>query len=127
MGSGLERLDLLGLRALWPPAGCVLDPLVFLKAAVTVSLDGGVVNENVIGPVVRGDETVPLVGVEPLHSALSHVPSPDETIFGTHMRATRAGADRQPVRLGYGYRRRPLSKLRRRCDTYTNFDSNRAH
>jgi hypothetical protein len=43
------------------------------------------------------------------------------------VRATRAGADRLPVRLGYRYRRRPLSKFRRRCDTYTNFDSNRAY
>ena len=70
--NGLERLNLLGLRALGPPAGRVLNPLVLLKAAVTVSLDGGVMNEDVIGAVIRGDETVPLVGVEPLHSALSH-------------------------------------------------------
>jgi len=84
--GGLERLDLLGLRALGPPDGRVLNSLVFLKAAVTVSLDGGVVNEDVVSAVVRGDKTVPLVGVEPLHSALSHVPSLGGTIFGTRAR-----------------------------------------
>src|SRR6516162_7319086 len=78
--NGLERVDLLGLRALGPPAGRVLNPLVLLKAAVAVSLDGGVVNEDVSGAVVGGDEPVPLVGVEPFHSALSHVPSPGGTI-----------------------------------------------
>src|SRR5690242_11705946 len=72
----LERLDLLGLRALGSPAGGVLDPLVLLQAAVTVSLDGRVVNEDVVGAVIGGDETVPLVSVEPLHGALGHVPSP---------------------------------------------------
>jgi hypothetical protein len=86
--NGLQRLDLLGLRALGPPAGRVLNPLVLLKAAVTVSLDGGVMNEDVISAIVWGDETVPLVGVEPLHSALSHVPSPGGMIFGTRVRAT---------------------------------------
>src|ERR1700730_2984198 len=34
--------------------------------------------------------------------------------------------DRLPVKAWLGMLRRPLSKLRRRCDTYTNFDSNRA-
>jgi hypothetical protein len=47
--NGLERLDLLGLRALGPPPGGVLNPLVVLKAAVTVSLDSGMVNEDVAG------------------------------------------------------------------------------
>ena len=84
----LERLDLLGLRALGPPDGRVLNSLVFLKAAVTVSLDGGVVNEDVVGTVVWGDESVPLVGVEPLHGALSHVSSPGGTIVGTRVCAT---------------------------------------
>src|SRR6516225_8128586 len=45
--NGLERLDLLGLRALGPLDGRVLHPLVLLEAAVTVSLDGGVVHEDV--------------------------------------------------------------------------------
>src|SRR5215469_16691753 len=82
VATGLERLDLLGLRAFGPLAGGVFDPLVLLQAAVTFGLDGGLVNEDVVGAVVRGDETVPPVGAEPFHSALSHVPSPGETIFG---------------------------------------------
>jgi hypothetical protein len=31
------------------------------------------VNEDIGGAVVGSDETVPLVGVEPLHGTLSHV------------------------------------------------------
>src|SRR5215471_5676916 len=84
--TGLERLDLLGLRAFGPLAGGVFDPLVLLQAAVTVGLDGGLVHEDVVGAVVRGDEPVPPVGAEPLHSALSHVPSPGAAIFGTRVR-----------------------------------------
>jgi hypothetical protein len=68
-----DRVDLLGLRALGPLAGGEVNPLVLLQAAESVSLDGGVVNENVGSAVVGGDEAVALVGVEPLHGALSHV------------------------------------------------------
>src|SRR5690242_15847658 len=64
--------DLDRLRALGAAAGRVLDPLVFLEAAVPVSLDGGVVDEDIGSAVVGGDEAVTLVGVEPLHFALSH-------------------------------------------------------
>src|SRR5437660_5540756 len=67
-----DRADVLGLRALSALGRGELDPLVVLEAAVTVSLDGGVVNEDVGGAVVGGDETIALVGVEPLHCALSH-------------------------------------------------------
>src|SRR6266568_1371235 len=72
-GFGLERADLLGLRALRASPGGELDPLVLRKAAETVGLDGRVVNEDVGGAVVGGNEAVTLVGVEPLHDALSHV------------------------------------------------------
>src|ERR1700687_3624903 len=51
-----DRTDLLGLRTLGTPGRGVLDPLVVLEAAVTVSLDGGVVNEDVGSAVVGGDE-----------------------------------------------------------------------
>src|SRR5207247_11318475 len=69
----LERADFLGLGALLPPPGGVGDPLVVLQAAEAVSLDGGVMDEHVGGSVVRGDEAVALVGVEPLDGAFSHV------------------------------------------------------
>jgi len=48
---GLQRLDLLGLRPLGP-VGRVLNPLILLKAAVTVSLGGAVVNVGVVGAVI---------------------------------------------------------------------------
>src|SRR5579871_2416692 len=67
-----DRADVLGLRALGALGGGELDPLVVQEAAVTISLDGGVVNEDIGGAVVGGDETIALVGVEPLHCALSH-------------------------------------------------------
>src|SRR5436190_387883 len=68
-----ERADFLCLGALLTPPGGVGDPRVLLQAAVAVSLDGGVVDEHVGGPVVRGDEAVALVGVEPFDGAFSHV------------------------------------------------------
>src|SRR5215469_5500273 len=67
-----DRADLLRLRALGALGDGVLDPLVVLEAAVAVSLDGGMVDEDVRRAVVRGDEPVALVRVEPLHSSLSH-------------------------------------------------------
>src|ERR1700688_3687284 len=64
--------DLLGLRALGAASRGVLHPLIVLEAAITVSLDGGVVHEDVGRAVVGGDETIALVRVEPLHCSLSH-------------------------------------------------------
>src|SRR5690242_7079363 len=67
-----DWLDVLGLGALGTRAGGELHPLVLLKATVAVSLNNGVVNKDVICSVIRGDETIALVGVEPLHCTLSH-------------------------------------------------------
>src|SRR5215471_11756091 len=50
-----------------------LDLLPFLQAAIAVAGDRAEVHEHVWATLDR-DETVPLVGIEPLHSALSHVP-----------------------------------------------------
>src|SRR5580698_2774817 len=72
----LERPDLLSLGALGALTGGELDSLVFLQAAESVNLNRGVVHEDVGAAVVGGDEPVALVGVEPLHGALRHVPSP---------------------------------------------------
>src|ERR1035438_2472950 len=69
----LQRVHFFRLRALRAAPSGVLDPLVLLKGTETVDLDGGVVDEDVGRAVVRGDETIALVRVEPLHGALRHV------------------------------------------------------
>src|ERR1700744_1968219 len=69
----LDRVDFLRLRALGAAASRVLHPLVLVQGAETVDLNGGVVDEDVGRAVVRGDEAIALVRVEPLHSALRHV------------------------------------------------------
>src|ERR1700722_142539 len=81
----LDRLNLLGLRALGAAASGELDPLVLLEAAVALCLDGGVVHEDVGGAVVRLDKTEALVGVEPLHGALSHLFSPADDLRETRV------------------------------------------
>ena len=43
------------------------------KGVEAAALDGGVVDEDVGGAVVRSDEAEALFGVEPLHSTLCHV------------------------------------------------------
>src|ERR1700729_21693 len=92
----LDRLNLLGLRTLGAAASGELDPLVLLEAAVALCLDGGVVHEDVGGAVVRLEKTKALVGVEPLHGALSHL-FLLLTIFGKHVRGSRAAATAQLV------------------------------
>src|SRR4029077_9058794 len=72
-GAISNRANLLGPGALVASGDGELDPLVVLEAAVAVSLDGGVVDEDVRRAVIGGDETIALVRVEPLHCALSHV------------------------------------------------------
>src|ERR1039457_6102864 len=79
-----DRLDAVSLGTLGALAGGELHPLVVLEAAVTVSLNNGVVNEYVARAVVGGDETIALVGVEPLHCTLGpFVLSPTERLSGS--------------------------------------------
>src|ERR1700733_4022772 len=63
--------DLLGLLSPVALRDLELDPLAFFKAAVSVRLDRGEVDENVLAT-VDGDKAVALVRVEPLDGALSH-------------------------------------------------------
>src|ERR1700728_54563 len=70
--AGSDRADRVSPRALSAMADGELDPLVVLEAAVAVSLDGGVVNEDVGSAVVGGYEPEPFVRVKPLNCALSH-------------------------------------------------------
>ena len=64
--------DLVCLRALLALGDLELDALLLLERPVAAGLDGAVVNEDVCGAVVGGDEAVPLLGVEPLDGALCH-------------------------------------------------------
>src|SRR5215510_2462383 len=73
LASAAERADVLRLRALLALGHAELDPLVVFEAAEPGRVDRRVVNEDVGTPVVWGDEAEPLLGVEPLHSALNHL------------------------------------------------------
>src|SRR5699024_8727143 len=50
-----------------------LDALRLLEGAVTLGLDGGAVDEDVVTATVLGDEAVALLRVEPLDGSLCHV------------------------------------------------------
>ena len=50
-----------------------LNTLVFLERTMAASLDLGVVDEEVLRAVVRGDEAEALLTVEPFHSSLCHL------------------------------------------------------
>src|SRR5690242_6855465 len=74
--SGLGRLD--GgdshrLGALGSLLDLELDALVLLEGAEAAALDLGKVHEDILRPVVRGDEAEAFVAVEPFHSSLCHL------------------------------------------------------
>jgi hypothetical protein len=69
--SGLQRLNVLCLPALWALYDIELNLLAFLKAAETVRLDGGEVNENVF-TILAADEPVTLGVVKPLYCSCFH-------------------------------------------------------
>src|SRR5215471_11957090 len=123
-GRSAESHDVFRLRSFLALSDVELDLLPFLQAAIAVAGDRAEVHEHVLAT-LDSNETVALVGVEPLHSALSHVPSPDVTIFEARVRVTRVGATACP-KAWLGMPTAPAVKFRRRCHTYTNFDSNRA-
>ena len=67
--------DVCGLRALLPCSHVVLDPLVLLEVAVTLSGDRAEMNEHIRAAIFRSDEAEPLLGAEPLHGTCCHVRS----------------------------------------------------
>src|SRR6476646_1608095 len=71
--SRSERADVLRLRALRALGDVELDLLVLVQRLVAVGLDGRVVHEDVVAAVLLRNEAETLLGVEPLHGALSHV------------------------------------------------------
>src|SRR5664279_1580613 len=65
--------------SLWTLRGLLdlkIDPLALLERLVARTADRGVVDEDVARAVIRGDEAVALLRVEPLHSSLRHACSP---------------------------------------------------
>src|SRR5262249_32957548 len=67
-----DRADLLGPRALGALGDGVLDSLAVPEAAVAVSLDGGLVEEDVRRAVVGADDPMALSPHDPLPCSLSH-------------------------------------------------------
>src|SRR5215472_9144159 len=71
-GASADDRDVLRLRSLLALGDVELDLLAFLKGAVAAPIDRAEVHEHV-GATLNLDETVALLGVEPLHIALRHL------------------------------------------------------
>src|SRR5207342_2876531 len=103
LASAAERADVLRLWALLALGHGELDPLVIFEAAEPGRADRRVVDEDVGTPVVWGDEAEPLLGVEPLHSALNHLLClPFEDRRGAHFARLRLLATARLTETGVG-------------------------
>src|SRR5262249_60745754 len=71
-GIRLYRADVLRCRALRTLDDLELDRLTLAQRLESLPTDGGMVDEDVLGAVVRGDESEALRVVEPLHLSLRH-------------------------------------------------------
>src|SRR5581483_3015137 len=70
--SGADERDALRLGAL-RTLGCLeLHLRALVEGLVALADDRAVVDEKILAAVVRSDESVPLVGVEPLHGSGCH-------------------------------------------------------
>jgi hypothetical protein len=65
--AAIERRHVFGLRSLLTLAHFKLDLLSFLEFAKAPALDRGEVHEAIFSAVVRRDEPIALLGIEPLH------------------------------------------------------------
>src|SRR5215211_257856 len=72
-GVGLDGLDVRRVRALGALLGVVGDLRALGQRLEAAALDGGVVDEEVLALVVRGDEAEALLVAEPLHGSGCHV------------------------------------------------------
>src|SRR6266704_6496226 len=93
-----ERADVLRLRPLLSLSRVELDLLVLVQRPVAGCRDRGEVDEYVRRPVIGGDETKALIGVEPLHCACCH----QFKSFTQHATARPRRADREPIVPGPG-------------------------
>ena len=89
-----DGADVLRLRSLLSPGRVELDLLVLVQRPVAVCRDCGEVDEHVRRPVIGGDETKALIGVEPLHCACCHV----SEVLIHHATARPRRADREYTR-----------------------------
>src|SRR4051794_12268215 len=71
--SALEERDVDGLRALVARLGVIRDLRALGEGAEAVRVDAGVVDEEVLAPVVRRDEAEALLVAEPLDGSGCHV------------------------------------------------------
>ena len=60
----------------WAPSGHVAHSLAFLEAPESAAHYVSVVDEDILTPVVRGDEAVALLLAEPRHRSLGHASHP---------------------------------------------------
>src|SRR5438094_8675348 len=67
-----DRADVLRLRSFLSLGRFEFDLLVLIQRPVARARDRGEVDEHVGRPVIGGDETKALIGVEPLHCACCH-------------------------------------------------------
>src|ERR1700730_10614638 len=67
-----DRADVLRLRSFLSLGRFEFDLLVLIQRPVAGARDRGEVDEYVGRPVIGGDETKALIGVEPLHCACCH-------------------------------------------------------
>src|ERR1700730_5243191 len=67
-----DRADVLRLRSLLSLGRVEFDLLVLIQRPVAGARDRGEVDEHVRRPVIGGDETKALIGVEPLHCSCCH-------------------------------------------------------
>src|SRR5919202_2533182 len=92
----LERGDVDGLRALFTGLGIEGHLRALGQRLEAVGVDAGVVDEEVLTALVRGDEAEALVVVEPLHGSGCHVIPPRLCALRTRrmlVMATSAGAE----------------------------------
>src|SRR5581483_9991444 len=103
-----DELDALRLGAL-RTLGCLeLHLRVLREGLVALAEDRAVVNEQVLAAFIRGDESVPLVGVEPLDGSGCHRKNTSSTAQERAEEARRAHPVlAQVVRTGYQPESRP--------------------
>src|SRR6201991_5153065 len=92
-----ERADVLRLRSLLPLGRVELDLLVLIQRPVAGARDRGEVHEHVRRPVIGGDETKALIGVEPLHCSCCHQSTSSVRHDATSPRQPRAYLSRLPL------------------------------